>query len=72
MESAEKEVEAMTGQEIINWIHENHAENMEILCAGYDGMIVQTKNPEIVENSVIREEYWECGFLPEEGRSVLL
>lgn len=72
VEPEKKEVERMTGKEIIDWIRENHAEDMDILCMGYDGLIVQIIDPEIRDNAEIKEEYWECGYLPDEGRSVIL
>lgn len=61
----------MTGRELIEWIEENHAEDMELLYLQDDGTITGIV-PEVQENRQIKEEYWEARFLPEEGRSVIL
>ena len=61
----------MTGRELTEWIRENHAEDMDVLYLQDDG-IVNGIMPEVQDNRLIREEYWEAGFLPEEGKSVIL
>ena len=61
----------MTGRELTEWIMENHAEDMEILFLQDDG-IIERVIPEIQSNRRIKQEYWEAGFLPEEGESVIL
>lgn len=62
----------MTGMELIAWIQENHAEDMEVLFLQEDGIVTRIFSPEVAENAEIRNEYWEAQFLPEEGRSVIL
>ena len=61
----------MTGRELVEWIRENNAEDMEILFLQDDGVITRV-SPEIQSNIRIRQEYWETGFLPETGESVIL
>ena len=61
----------MTGQELVNWIQENNAEDMEVLYLQDDG-IVTGVSPEVMNNRRIKEEYWEAGFLPDAGESVIL
>lgn len=61
----------MTGRELIEWIQENEAEDMEILFLQDDGIVTRL-NPEIQNNRRIKEEYWEAQFLPETGESVIL
>jgi hypothetical protein len=61
----------MTGKELVDWIKENEAEDMEILLLQDDGVVDRIK-PEIVQNMRIKEEYWEAGFLPDVGESVIL
>ena len=62
----------MTGGELVNWIQENNAEDMEVLYLQDDGIVTKIFNPEIAENAEIKKEYWEAQFLPDEGRSVIL
>ena len=61
----------MTGRELIDWIKENEAEDMEILFLQDDGIVTRIA-PEIMQNRRIRDEYWEASFLPETGESVIL
>lgn len=61
----------MTGRELVEWIQENHAEDMEVLCLEDDGVIVRL-SPEIQNNMRIKQEYWEASFLPDIGESVIL
>ena len=61
----------MTGREITDWIRENEADDMEILFLQDDGIVNNVK-PEVVQNRRIKQEYWEAGFLPDEGESVIL
>ena len=62
----------MTGREPAAWILENHAEDMEVLYLREDGTVTGAVKPEVAENADIRAEYYEAGFLPEEGRSIIL
>jgi len=61
----------MTGRELAGWIRENEAEEMEVLFLQDDGLVTRI-NPEIQSNRRIKEEYWEAGFLPDTGESVIL
>lgn len=61
----------MTGRELTDWIRENEADDMEILFLQDDGIVNNVK-PEVVQNRRIKQEYWEAGFLPDEGESVIL
>lgn len=61
----------MTGQELVEWIQENHAEDMEIMYLQDDGIVTRIY-PEVMENKEIKAECWEARFLPDTGRSVVL
>ena len=61
----------MTGQELIDWIHESHAENLEFIFIQADGFVTRIM-PEIIDNKEIKEELWEGYFLPDEGKCVVL
>jgi len=61
----------MTGRELKAWIDENEAEDLELLFLQDDGCVCNIK-PEIMENKIVKENYWEAKFLPDEGRCVLL
>ena len=61
----------MTGKELIRWIQENDAEDMEILFLHDDGVVTRIV-PEVKDNRQVKQEYWETGFLPDEGECVIL
>lgn len=61
----------MTGKELIRWIQENDAEDMEILFLQDDGVVTRI-SPEVQNNRRVKQEYWEAGFLPDEGECVIL
>ena len=61
----------MTGGELVNWIRENGAEEMEIFCATDEGGLVTWIVPEIKDNAELREDYYAARGLPD-GRSVVL
>lgn len=61
----------MTGKELIRWIQENDAEDMEILFLQDDGVVTRIA-PEVQNNRRVKQEYWEAGFLPDEGECVIL
>jgi hypothetical protein len=61
----------MTGRELIAWITENHADDMEILFLQDDGIVTRI-NPEIQSCDEAKEWYWEASFLPDEGSVVIL
>ena len=61
----------MTGKELIRWIQENDAEDMEILFLQDDGVVTRIV-PEVKDNRQVKQEYWETGFLPDEGECVIL
>ena len=61
----------MTGEELINWIHEHKAEDMEVFFLSGDG-ILEVPKPEIMENSQVKLCYWESYGLDPNSRSVIL
>lgn len=60
-----------TGSELTRWIQENNAEDMEILFLQDDGVVTGIV-PEVRSNRLVKQEYWEAGFLPDEGECVIL
>ena len=61
----------MTGAELIKWIQDHHAEELEIFCATFEGGLVTRIVPEVVANQKIRGSYAEARDLPD-GWSVVL
>ena len=56
VESAEKEVESMTGAELTAWIQEHEAEEMEVLCINFDGLISHAHKVDVAEDAATHEK----------------
>ena len=61
----------MTGKELIKWIQENEAEEMEIVWADDEYDTVYRIEPQIKENAELKDEY-RADWLKKEGKSVVL
>ena len=61
----------MTGGELVEWIRENKAEDMQVLWVDDESMVYKAK-PEIVENAELQRKYGHTGRLSRDGRSVVV
>lgn len=61
----------MTGRELIEWIVEHGAEEMEVLWVDDEQMVYRAV-PEVMSNSELRKKYSNTGRLKADGRSVVV
>jgi hypothetical protein len=61
----------VTGRELIDWIVEHGAEEMEVLWVD-DEQMVYRAIPEVMNNSELRKKYANTGRLKADGRSVVV
>lgn len=61
----------MTGRELIDWIVEHGAEEMEVLWVDDEQMVYRAV-PEVMSNSELRKKYSNTGRLKADGRSVVV
>lgn len=63
----------MTGRELIRWIQEHEAEDLNVYFTEDDWFLTDVSEPMIMNNEILNRDYCRpCGRKLPEGRSVVL